>query len=410
MDVLYPRCAGLDVHQKTVVACIRIHGSGGRAQTEIRTFATHTAALVELSQWLTEHECTHVAMEATGVYWKPVWHILEGNFELVLANAKHVRNVPGRKSDVSDAAWLADLLAHGLIRSSFVPPQPIQELRDLTRTRKQLVRQRAQHVNRIHKVLEDANVKVGSLITDITGKSGRAVLNALIAGEHNPATLVELTSTRLKTPRPELVRALQGKVTSHHRFLLRMHLEQIDGVDRSLTQLDAQIEEQTRPFAEVVDRLQRIPGMSQIAARVVLAEIGPDMSHFPTASRLVSFAGLCPRMDESAGKKHSTRLRKGSNWLKGTLVSCAWAAARSKNTYARAQFHRIKTRRGSKRAAVAVAASMLTTIYYLLKRGTDYLDPGPAHFDQRDRQRIAKRLQKRLEDLGYSVQLATAAA
>ena len=410
MDVLYPRCAGLDVHQKTVVACVRIHGGGGRAQTETRTFATHTAALIELSQWLTERECTHVAMEATGVYWKPVWHILEGNFELVLANARFVRNVPGRKSDVNDATWLADLLAHGLIRSSFVPPQPIQELRDLTRTRKQLVRQRAQHVNRIHKVLEDANVKVGSLITDITGKSGLAILNALISGEQNPNTLVELTSTRLKTPRPDLVLALQGKVTAHHRFMLKMHLEQVDGVDRSLAQLDAQIEEKTHPLAEVADRLQQIPGMSSLAARVVLAEIGPDMSQFPTAGNLVSFAGLCPRMDESAGKKHSVKLRKGSNWLKSTLVSCAWAAARSKDTYARAQFHRIKARRGSKRAVVAVAASMLTTIYYVLKRGTDYLDPGPKFFEQRDHKRIAKRLQKRLEDLGYSVQLSTAAA
>jgi transposase len=410
MDVLYPRCAGLDVHQKTVVACIRIHGSGGRAQTEIRTFATHTAALIELSQWLAEHECTHVAMEATGVYWKPVWHILEGNFELVLANAKYVRNVPGRKSDVSDATWLADLLAHGLVRSSFVPPQPIQELRDLTRTRKQLVRQRAQHINRIHKILEDANVKVGSLITDITGKSGRAVLNGLISGEHNPETLVELTSTRLKTPRPDLVLALQGKVTAHHRFMLQIHLEQVDGVDRSLAQLDAQIEEKTRPFAKVADRLQQIPGMSHLAARVVLAEIGPDMSQFSTAGQLISFAGLCPRMDESAGKKQSTKIRKGSNWLKSTLVSCAWAAARSKNTYARAQYHRLKTRRGSKRAVVAVAASMLNAIYYLLKRGTDYVDLGPTHFDQRDRQRIAKRLQRRLEDLGYSVQLSATAA
>ncbi|HKU38705.1 MAG TPA: IS110 family transposase [Polyangiales bacterium] len=410
MEVLYPRCAGLDVHQKTVVACVRIHGSGGRAHTETRTFATHTAALMELSQWLSEHQCTHVAMEATGVYWKPVWHILEGNFELVLANAKHVRNVPGRKSDVSDAAWLADLLAHGLVRSSFVPPQPIQELRDLTRTRKQLVRQRAQHVNRIHKVLEDANVKVGSLITDITGKSGRAVLTALISGEQSPEALVDLTSTRLKTPRSDLVLALRGKITAHHRFLLKMHLEQVDGVDRSLAQLDAQIEEKTRPLAEVADRLQQIPGMSQLAARVVLAEIGPDVSQFPTAAQLISFAGLCPRMDESAGKKHSTRLRKGSNWLKSTLVSCAWAAARSKNTYARAQFHRIKTRRGAKRAIVAVAASILNAIYYLLKRGTEYCDLGPTHFDRRDRQRITRRLQRRLEELGYAVQLTPSTA
>lgn len=409
MEVLYQACAGLDVHKNSVVACVRIHGANGRASRETRTFATHTAALLELGEWLAEHECTHVVMEATGVFWKPVWHILEGNFELVLANAQHVKNVPGRKSDVNDAQWLADLLAHGLVRGSYVPERPIQELRDLTRTRKQLVRQRAQHVNRIQKVLEDANLKIGSFIADITGLSGRALLEAIIQGETNAEKLVDVTSGRLKASREKLILAAQGQVTKHHRFLLRTHLEQIDATDGSVARLDEQIEELTGPFAEVVDRLERMPGVSTLAARVVLAEIGPDMSRFPTAGHLVSFAGLCPRLDESAGKARSTRLRKGSPWLKVTLVSCAWAAARSKNTYARAQFHRIKTRRGPKRAVVAVAASMLVAIYHLLKRGTEYRDLTAQHFDRRDKTRVANRLRKRLEALGYAVQMAPAA-
>ncbi len=409
MEVLYVSCAGLDVHKNTVVACVRIHGSNGRASRETRTFATHTAALLELESWLSEHQCTHVVMEATGVFWKPVWHILEANFELILANAQHVKNVPGRKSDVNDAQWLADLLAHGLIRSSYVPEHPIQELRDLTRTRKQMVRQRAQHVNRIQKVLEDANLKLGSFIADITGVSGRAILNAIVEGETNPEKLVALTQ-RLKAPRETLLLAAQGHITDHHRFLLRTHLEQIDATDGSIKQLDSKIEELTAPFADAVERLEAMPGVSALAARVVLAEIGPDMSRFPTAGHLVSFAGLCPRLDESAGKTRSTRLRKGSPWLKATLVSCAWAAARSKDTYARAQFNRIKTRRGPKRAVVAVAASMLVAIYHMLKNQTEYQDLSATHFDRRDKTRVANRLRKRLEALGYEVQIAPTAA
>ena len=410
MEVLYSRCAGLDVHKDTVVACVRIQGTGNRASTtETRSFKTHTAALLELLSWLEQNECTHVVMEATGVYWKPVWHILAGPFELVLANAKHVRNVPGRKTDVKDAEWLANLLAHGLINASFVPPAPIQELRDLTRTRKQLVRQRAQHVNRIHKVLEDANIKLGSFISDITGVSGRAILEALIAGQTDPDKLAELGNSRLKASPQTLALALQGKLTSHHRFLLQTHLDQVDVTDLSIRRLDAHIEEAARPFDEMVDRLTEMPGMSKTAAQIVLAEIGHDMSRFPTAAHLVSFAGLCPRLDESAGKRRSTRLRKGSNWLKSVLVSCAWAAARAKNTYARAQYHRIKARRGAKKAVVAVAASMLTAIYHVLRTHEPYSDLGPQHFDRRDRDRIVSRLRRRLQDLGYDVQLAPAA-
>jgi transposase len=409
MEVLFARCAGLDVHQKTVVACVRLHGPDGRARTETRTFATHTAALLELSAWLEENGCTHAVMEATGVYWKPVWHILEEGFALVLANAHYVRNVPGRKTDVSDAAWLADLLAHGLVRSSFVPDRPTQELRDLTRTRKQLVRQRAQHVNRLHKVLEDANLKIGSYVTDITGVTGRAILSSLIAGETDPAKLADLRNPRLKAPRADLVLALTGKVTQHHRFMMQMHLEQIDAADSSVARLDVQIEALTRPLAEVVGRLSAMPGMSETSARVVLAEVGADMSRFPSARHLVSFAGLCPSLNQSAGKSRSSKLKRGSNWLKTVMVTCAWAASRSKNTYARAQFHRLKGRRGSKKAVVAVAASMLTAVYYLLRDAVPYRDLGAAYFDRRDQTKLANRLRRRLESLGFSVQMQPAA-
>jgi transposase len=409
MEVLFARCAGLDVHQKTVVACVRLHGPDGRARTETRTFGTYTAALLELSAWLEENGCTHAVMEATGVYWKPVWHILEEGFALVLANAHYVRNVPGRKTDVSDAAWLADLLAHGLVRSSFVPDRPTQELRDLTRTRKQLMRQRAQHVNRLHKVLEDANLKIGSYITDITGVTGRAILSSLIAGESDPEKLADLRNPRLKTPRDELVLALTGKVTQHHRFMLQTHVEQIDSADSSVARLDAQIEELTRPLAEVVERLAAMPGMSETSARVVLAEIGADMSRFPSARHLVSFAGLCPSLNQSAGKSRSSKLKKGSTWLKTVMVNCAWAASRAKNTYARAQFHRLKGRRGSKKAVVAVAASMLTAVYYVLRDAVPYRDLGATYFDRRDQTKLANRLRRRLESLGFSVQMQPAA-
>lgn len=408
MDLLHQICAGLDVHKNTVVACVR-SVRDGKVVRETRTFGTTTKALLELSQFLSERGCTQVAMEATGVYWKPVWHILEGSFELVLGNAQHIRNVPGRKSDVSDAAWLADLLAHGLIRPSFVPDRPTQELRDLTRTRTQMMRERAQHVNRLHKVLEDANIKLGSVISDITGVSGKAVLDALIAGEVDPYKLAALTSDRLKTPVNELVEALRGKVSDHHRFLLKTHLALIATVDATIESIDERIETLSRPFAELVERLDGIPGMSRTAAHTVLGEIGSRMDRFPTAGHLVSFAGLCPRMDESAGKVRSRRLRKTGKWLKATLVSCAWAAARSKNTYARAQFHRIKTRRGPKKAIIAVAASMLTAIYHMLRNSTKYADLGSSHFDGQDKARTARRLTARLEALGYSVTIAAAA-
>ena len=404
MEVLYPRCAGLDVHKDSIVACARRVGLDGVEQ-DVQSFGTSTAELLGLSEWLSEKGCTHVAMEATGVYWKPVWHVLEGSFELVLANAAHVRNVPGRKTDVSDAAWIADLLAHGLIRASFVPPAPIQEMRDLTRTRKQLVREISQHSLRIQKTLEDANIKIGSVLSDVLGGSGRAVLEAIVAGESDSNALARLVSSRVKASRSTLIQALHGRIRDHHRFLLRTHLRLVDALRNEVTQIDHHLGDLLQPFRAAVRLLTDIPGVSQTAAQVILAEIGTDMTRFPDAGHLLSWAGLCPRNDQSAGKRRSTRLRHGAPWLKTTLVQVAWAAARTKDSYFRAQFFRLKTRRGPKKAVLAVAASLLTTAYHMLLHGTTFADLGSDHFDRHERTKTIGRLLRRLHDLGVQVQL-----
>jgi transposase len=409
MEVLYPRCAGLDVHQQTVVACARIV-SEGKVVQRVETFETTTQGLERLRDWLASHGCTHVAMESTGVYWKPVWHVLEGSFALVLAHAAHIRNVPGRKSDVNDAMWIADLLAHGLIRASFVPPTPVQELRDLTRTRKQLVREIAQHTQRIQKTLEDANIKLTGVISDVLGQSGRALLQALVAGETDPERLVELTTGRLKAPRAVLVEALRGRVRPHHRFLLKLHLEQIDSLQDAVREVEARLGESTEPYRAAVALLDTIPGVNETVAQVMVSEIGDDMTRFPTAAHLISWAGFCPRNDESAGKRRSTRVRKGAPWLKTTLVQAAWAAVRKKGSYLRAQFLRIKARRGPMKAILAVAASMLTAAYHMLRTGAAYEDLGERYFDSRDRLKLVRRLVRRLGDLGIQVQVTEAAA
>jgi transposase len=339
------------------------------------------------------------------VYWKPVWHVLEARFELVLANAAHVRNVPGRKSDLNDATWIADLLAHGLIRASFVPPAPIQELRDLTRTRKQLTREIVQHTQRIQRVLEDANVKLGSVVSDVLGWSGRRIVSALIAGQEDPQALVALGSDRLHCSRGELAEALRGRVTEHHRFLLGQHLRMVEELERRVAAFDARIEQVLAPFRDVLERLMTIPGISRTSAEILVAEIGVEMDRFPTAGHLLSWAGLCPRLDESAGRKRSTRLRKGAPWLKPVLVQCAWAAARSRKTYFHAQFLRLKSRRGAKKAAVAVAASILTAAYHIVLHAVDYRDLGADYFARRDPARLAKRLTQRIRELGYEVEI-----
>jgi transposase len=409
MEVLYAKCAGLDVHKDVVVACART-AVESKVTQDVRSFGTTTTALFELSAWLEQQQCTHVVLEATGVYWKPVWHVLEGTFELVLANAQHVRNVPGRKSDVNDAMWLSDLLAHGLIRSSFVPPTPIQEVRDLTRTRKQLAREVVQHTNRIEKVLEDTNIKIASAISDVLGKSGRAILDALVAGESDPEKLLALCSGRLKASRKVLIEALRGRVTEHHRFLLKLHLAQVDLLKQGMRDLEARMGESLEPFRRHIENLTTIPGISDVAAHVIAGEVGLDMSRFATAGNLISWAGLCPRLDESAGKHRSTRIRKGAPWLKTTLVSAAWAAVRTKGSYLQAQFQRLRARRGPKKAIIAVAASMLTAAYHILRDAVPYKDLGPEHFTRRNKEHAAKRLKKRLEDLGFSVEVRPASA
>jgi transposase len=405
MEVVHRRCAGLDVHKESVVACVRLVRDG-QISREVRTYETTTAGLLALSAWLAEQECTHVAMEATGVYWKPVWHILsDGEFELVLANAAHIKNVPGRKTDVNDATWIADLLAHGLIRASFVPEAGIQELRGLMRTRKQLVREQTSHTQRLQKTLEDANIKLDVAISDILGVSGRAMIEALIGGEVDPVKLADLAHRRIKASPDKLRAALHGRVTGHHRFLLRLHLRQIDALGALISEIDTEVDKHLAPFRTAIQQLRTVPGIAALAAPTIVSEIGVDMSRFPTAGHLLSWAGMCPGSNESAGKRRSSRLKKGAPWLKTTMIQAAWAASRKKGSYYQAQFQRLKSRHGPKKAICAVAASMLTAIYHMLKDGTDHQDLGADHFDRRSKQTKTGRLIKQLAVLGYHVEI-----
>lgn len=407
MEVLYARCAGLDVHKDTVVACVRIV-EGNRVESKLRTFGTMTRDLDELAAWLAEHGCTHAAMEATGVYWKPVWHVLEEEIELILANAADIKNRPGRKTDACDAQWIAELLAHGLIAPSFVPPMAVQEMRSLTRTRKQLVREVVQHKLRIQKTLEDANIKLSSVISDVLGQGGRAILMAMIDGEEDPKRLASY-APRVHAPASTLIEALHGRVRDHHRFLLKLHIDQIDALEVAIGKIEKELQRVDHPFREARRRLITIPGFSDTVASVVVSEIGIDMSRFPTAGNLISWACMCPRSDESAGKRRSTRVRPGCVWLKTTMVQAAWAAVRVKNSYAHAQYMRIKSRRGSKKAILAVAASLLTAAYHMLRDNTDYKERGGGYFDTLNKAKTAQRLLKRLADLGYAATIQPAA-
>jgi len=410
MELLHPHCAGLDVHKETVLACIR-HMVDGKVTTEVKSFSTTTQELMELSDWLSSQGVTHIAMEATGVFWKPVWHILsDGEFELLLANAAHVKNVPGRKTDVNDATWLADLMAHGLIRASFVADQPTQQMRDLLRTRKQFVRERSSQTQRIQKTLEDANIKLDSVITDIVGLSGRRMIEALIAGQTDPQALAALAHGRIHATAAELEAALRGRVTSHHRFMLRIHLNHLDALNTTIADIDQEVNVNVEPFRVAIEMLTTIPGVSSLAAQVIVSEIGIDMSRFKTEGHLISWAGLCPKNDESAGKRRSNRMKKGAPWLKTTLIQCAWAASRKKNSYLQAQYLRIRSRRGPKKAIGAVAASILTAAYHMLKDGALYQDLGANHFDNRDKAKQALRLVNRLQSLGFTVQIKSMAA
>jgi len=409
MEALYPHCAGLDVHKETVVACVR--HMEGQVRTAVKTFSSTTRGLMDLSAWLSEEAVTDVAMEATGVYWKPVWHILsDGEFHLVLANAAHVKNVPGRKTDVNDATWLADLMAHGLIRASFVPDEPTEQMRNLLRTRKQFVRERASQVQRIQKTLEDANIKLESVISDVVGVSGRRMIEALIRGQSEPQELAALADGRIRATGAQLEAALRGRVKAHHRFLLRLHLDHLDAVDAAIARIDKEVDGQIEPFRTAVERLSSIPGVSSLSAEVIVSEVGLDMSRFPTIGHFISWAGLCPKNDQSAGKRRSTRMRKGAPWLKTILIQCAWAATRVKGCYLQAQYLRLRSRRGAKKAAGAVAASILTAAYHMLRDGTSYQELGGSHFDRRSTTQQVDRLLKRLHHLGYDVQIAPVAA
>jgi transposase len=383
----------------------------GKITTSVKTFNTTTAELILLSDWLSGEGATHIAMEATGVYWKPVWHILsDGEFELVLANAAHVKNVPGRKTDVNDATWLADLMAHGLIKASFVPDEPTQQMRDLLRTRKQMVRERSSHTQRIQKTLEDANIKLDSVVTDILGLSGRRIIEALIAGQTMPQALATLAHRRIHASTDELEAALRGRVTRHHRFLLKLHLDQIDAFDAAIARIDEEVSANVEPFRIAIEMLAAIPGVGDLSATIIVSEIGIDMSRFPTAGHLISWAGLCPKNDQSAGKRRSTRMKKGAPWLKSTLVQCAWCASRTKGSYLQAQYLRLRSRRGAKKAVCAVAASILTAAYHMLKNGTVYQDLGASYFDNRAKDKQALRLVSRLKNLGFQVQIKPVAA
>jgi transposase len=411
MDRVVERCAGLDVHKDTVVACIRVPGEAAKRHEETVTFGTTQAALLALRDWLTSHGVTLVGMEATGVYWKPVYYVLEDAIECWLLNARHLKAVPGRKTDVADAAWIAQLVEHGLVRPSFVPPKPIRDLRDLTRYRKALIQERGREAQRLDKVLQDAGVKLSSVATDILGVSGRAMLEGLVSGTRDPEVLADLAHGRMRQKIPALREALQGRFRAHHALIVGEILAHLDYLDEAIDRLTEEVGRLIAPFGETVVLLKTIPGVEQRAAEAIVAEIGDDMSRFPSAGHLASWAGMCPGNNESAGKHRSTRTRKGSKWLRGTLVECAKAASRSRNTYLSAQYQRLKGRRGHGKATVAVGHSILVIAYHLLSRGEPYTDLGVAHFLERHgTETYRRKLVANLERMGYAVTLEPRAA
>jgi transposase len=440
MEVLYPNSAGIDVHKKTAVVCCRITQPDGTVTKQTRTFGTLTADLLALSDWLSSLAVTHVAMESTGEVWKPLYNLLEGQFTILVVNAQHMRTVPGRKTDVKDAEWIADLLAHGLLRGSFIPPAPQRDLRDLTRQRTILVRERAEVVQRLQKVLEWANLKLASVATDVAGRSARAMLEAIVDGQSDVTALAELARGRMRSKRAELERALEGRVRDHHRFLIAKHLLQLDFLDEQVTDFDAQIaahiqDQPPLPPTPPVDEpplaaagtlaptaeasrggepltwdgaiaiWDGIPGIGRRVAEQLVAELGLDMRQFPSGAHAARWAKLSPGNNVSAGKRYSSRIGQGNQWLRSTLIQAAHAAVKVKDTYLAAFYHRLVARRGAKKAIVAVARKILLIAYTLLRKREGYRERGAAALDERRKAQVMHRLQRRFEQLGYKVHL-----
>ncbi|MHB8674817.1 MAG: IS110 family RNA-guided transposase [Candidatus Limnocylindrales bacterium] len=412
MDVLYERCAGLDVHKKTVVACVLTPGTEKLPRQETRSFSTMTVGLEQLRAWLAECGCTHVAMEATGVYWKPIYNVLEGQFTLLVVNAEHMHAVPGRKTDIKDAEWIATLLRHGLVRGSFIPDHAQRELRELTRYRTALIRERAREVNRLQKTLEGANIKLAAVLTDIMGVSGQRILDALVAadGDHDPEALAALAHWRLKKKREALEQALEGQVSALLRFVIRQQLTHMRSLDQQIAECDRVIAEQLRPFAEELARMEEIPGVGVRTSQTLVAEIGTDLSRFPSAGHLAAWAGVAPGNRKTGGKARPAKTRKGSPWLRAALTEAGWAAGRCRDSYLAAQYQRLAARRGRKRAVVAVGHSILVIIYHLLTKNVAYADLGETFFDERRRAAVERDAIKRLRGLGYDVTLTPTAA
>ena len=410
MQAVVERGCGLDVHQATVVACLLVRNTKGIVHKQMRFFGTTTRELVSLRDWLLTEGCTHVGMESTGVYWKPVYAVLEGAFQIVVANAQHVKKVPGRKTDVKDAEWLADLLCHGLLKPSFVPPRPIRELRDLTRYRRKLVEAQAAERNRLLKVLEGANVKLSSVATDVFGVSGRLMLRALIEGKTSPQEMAKLAKGKLRAKIQQLEPALEGKLEPHHRFLLKLQLGRVEAAEEDLARLEEQLQEKLEPYRAQLALLDEIPGVNLGLAAAIIAELGVDMKVFETVSQLACWAGVCPGSNESAGKRKNSRTTKGNVYLKTALVEAANAAAKAKGTYLRDKFYRLKARRGYKRAAVAIAHKILVSIYHMFSKNVSYNDLGDLYLDKINKHHLTRNLVHRLERLGFHVTLEFKAA
>jgi transposase len=409
MEQLIERCCGLDVHRDTVASCVRVLGPNGKRQQEVRTFGTTTAELLALRDWLEAHGVTHVAMESTGVYWKPVFYVLEEAFTCLLVNAAHIKQVPGRKTDVKDCVWIAQCLECGLLRGSFVPPAPIRELRDLTRHRRVLIEERTRAANRVHKLLQDAGIKLASVATNILGVSGRAMLEALVHGTTDPEVLADLARGRLRKKLPALREALAGRFRPHHAFLVSQLLAHIDYLEEAISAVSTEVEGRLAPFAQHLTHLDTIPGIDRRTAEVLIAELGVDMSYFPSEHHLASWAAICPGNNESAGKHRSGRTRRGNRWLRTALVEAAWAGIRVEGSALGARYRRVMRHRGHKKAVVAVAHAMLRTVYHLLAEGTTYREPGADYYDRRHAERVRRRAIQLLERQGYRVILEPAA-